>query len=236
MKRACFLVGLVLAAGLVWTAQGQVQAESVTLSIFSSTQPPETTEPPQKAIEFPCVLGNARLIVTDIVSFEGLTPESQQEIYVTDTLALLIYNPSKTGIVSATVTLTQGDKIWYFELSYLPAGSRVLVVERNHSAYEDGAFDSCQCEYFVKGDFATELPEVQITEENGNLSVKNLSDTPIPSLTVYYKAYTPYDDFYVGGRAMAVHFGFLRPGETATQKAYGYAKDYSRIAAVVIGK
>ncbi len=236
MKKACIWVVFVLLVGLVWMSRGKVRAEPATLPVFSTTQPAETTQLPAQAIEFPCVLGNAGLIVTNIVSFEGLTPEDPQEEYVSDALALLIYNPGKVGIISASITLTRNEETLHFDLAYLPPGSRALVVERDRKSYGTAVFDSCQCEAFVKGDFTTELPDIRITAENGNLVVQNLSDTPLPGLTVYYKQYTPYDGFYVGGRAMSVHYAMLLPGETASQKAYGYATEFSRIAAVVLDK
>lgn len=232
MKKACIGVGFFLIWGLIWMTRGTVRAEPATLPVFTPAIPSETIQAVQNSMELPIVLGNAGLIVTDIISFEGTLPGEKEEVYQADVAALLVYNPQKTGIVSATISLTRGAEILYFDLEYLPGGSKALVLERNAKNAGEGKFDGCTCPSFVRGEFDTKIPGLQITEENGYLTVKNLSDSPLPPVTVYYKQYTPDDSFYVG-KVMSVTFDPLLPGESQTRHAYGFAEDYSRIAAVV---
>ena len=144
-----------------------------------------------------------------------------------------MYNPKNSGIVSATVALTRGTETLYFDLEYLPGGSKALVLERNAKHMGSGTFDGCECSFFTRGNFTAEMPGIHFTEENGNLVLQNLSDTPLPAVTVYYKQHLPSDSFYVG-KAMSVQFSPLLPGETQVQPAYGYAEGYSRIAAIII--
>jgi len=235
VKKACIGVGFLLILGLVWMARGTVRAEPATPPIFSHTVPPEITQTPAKSLEFPVVLGNAGLIVTDIVSFEGILPGEKEEIYEVDVAALLVYNPRNTGIVSATITLTRGKEIFCFDLEYLPGGSKALVLERNAKYIGEGTFDRCECSCFERDDFGTNISALQITEQNGYLTAQNLSDAPLQGVTVYYKQYTPDDGFYVG-KAMSVRFGPLLPGESQTRHAYGLTEDYSRIAAVILNE
>ena len=232
VKRLYILIGLGLFVGWMW--RSNIQASTLPPTT-SSTAVPSTSAPTTPVpVEFPCVLGNAGLIVTDIVSFEGITPESEEEEFVIDALALLIYNPGKTSFTTATITLSRGEETLYFDLEYLPAGSRVLVVERNHSPYGSGEFDSCECISFLPEAFPLSQSQLQITYQNGSLAVENVSDIPFSSVTIYYKAYSPQDNLYVGGKAMSVFFGSLQPGESKCLSAYGYAEPYSRITAVII--
>ena len=175
---------------------------------------------------------SSQKFITDIVSFEGFLPGEKEDIYGADIAALLVYNPRNTGIVSATITLTRDTETLYFDLEYLPGDSKALVLERNAKYAGEGTFDGCTCPSFVRGAFDAKIPGMQITEENGYLTVKNVSDSPLPSVTVYYKQYTPDDGFYIG-KAMSVTFDALLPGKSQTRHAYGFAEDYSRIAAVI---
>lgn len=232
MKKVCMGVGFILILGLIWLTGETVQAEQTNPPFFSTATTFKETHIYAKSVEFPVVLGNAGLIVTDIVSFEGILPGEQEEIYTVDAVALLVYNPTNTGIVSAAITLTRGAETLHFDLEYLPGGSKALVLERNANPIGNGVFDSCECSSFVVGSFTAEIPGIQIAEEGGNLILQNLSDTPLPAITVYYKQYTPEDDFYVG-KAMSVRFAPMLPGETQAQPAYGYAEGYSRVAAII---
>ena len=223
-------MGLLTISGLIWVNRGIVRAVPTTVPVFSTAPATESIVQSPNHIEFPFVLGNAGLIVTNIVSFEGLLPGVTEDIYGDNILAIEVYNPKSSGIVNATITLTQDGNTFYFDLEYLPSGSKALILERNGHTLDSTVFESCECLQFSRGDFVSEIPGIQITEENGILTIQNLSDTVLPEVTLYYKQYT--GGFYVG-KAMSVQFDTLLPGEKLSQPVYGYAESYSRIAAII---
>lgn len=187
------------------------------------------TTQPQETVEFPYVLRSAGLIVQHMAQYEGPFLEGDGEIPVSGVSALMIYNPKEQGILSAEVTVMRGGEVLEFSISFLPPKSRILVLEKNGKPYNKEPITQCICVSAVVANFAIQSAQLQITEENGQLQIQNLTEATLDQVMLYYKEYITEDDFYLGGCTRTAVIQSLEPGECRQLLPYGYAPGYSRV-------
>ena len=65
--------------------------------------------------------------------------------------------------------------------------------------------------------------KIQITTDGGNITVKNISDSPISEMSIYYKYLI--DGIYYGGIAFSGKFQDIQPGESVTQTSERFSKN-----------
>lgn len=222
------VLGLVVAA-ICW--------DSAKVTKAAPTEPPlslqtQTTAPSvKKELEFPIVVKGSELIAEHAVRYEGPFLEDTKQEPVSDVLALMVYNPGGKFVDNALLCLQQGERVLLFEITMLPPGSRVLVLEKNAQPYTEDGFSRCMClslELMPEG----ERKDITVKEENGALVIENLSDKEINNVTLFYKQFDHKEGFYLGGYTNRTNIGEVLPGKSREIMPYRYVLGYSKVVAV----
>ena len=226
-----WLLLLMLAGALLWTAAGQARDRQEVLQVFQpATEPAQTQSAPEKSLEFPVVVRSTGLIVQNLVNYEGVLLESDSEEPAGEIMALMVYNSTDQMILSAELQLQQQERELRFLITWLPPHSRLLVVEQRGQAYENTPVTRCSCLALKTREQGK--PSVEVLEVPAGLSVKNLGETTARQVLVHYKQYIPQGDFYLGGITKTAEILGLQAGESRDLLPPGYAPGYSRVVAV----
>lgn len=224
--------GLVVAATLWNSADTPAKEES--LPVFSPPVQTQTTHASdaRDALEFPFVIRGTELIAQCMAQYEGPFLEDEAQEPVSGVMALMVYNPGSRYVQNVRIVLQQGENMLFFEISMLPPGSRVLVLEKNKSPYSEELLDFCHCLTLHTEENMGEQGIV-VTEYDGKLFLENQTGQPVSNVTLYYKQYSDADGFYLGGYTCSKNIGFLAPEQRMEVELYRYVTGYSRIVAVM---
>ncbi len=169
----------------------------------------QTLDSPQTVV-LPYTLADSGLVAEELVAYDGPYVEDGSWDPVKNMAALLVYNAGQRDISSAMVTVVQGERRLHFFLTWLPAGSRVLVLERGRKIYSSEPIRACEStgvrwEVFYR-------PSVWFRDEEG-LTVINGSAETVQNLRLRYKTYVEKGDYYLGGITYCAYVGDLDSGE-----------------------
>lgn len=223
------VVGLVVAV-ICW------DSAEVTKAAPTEWLPPfqtQTTAPSvKKELEFPIVVRGSELIAEHAVRYEGPFLENEVQEPVSDVMALMVYNPGSAFIGNTLLCLQQGERVLLFEISMLPPGSRVLVLEKNGQLYSEEVFSRCEC---LSLELVSDMggQDITVRETNGTLVIENRSDRNVKGVTLCYKQFDYNEGFYIGGYTNSASIGDLFPGETREVVPYRYVSGYSKVVAVL---
>ncbi len=206
----------------------QPQADSADFS----TLPPETTERPTNPPFAPIDLGNG-LVITDIGPYTGAYMEDGTNEVVSDVLMVILENTSNEALQYAELTLNYPEANAQFAVTNIPAGERVVLLEKSRMACPDELPAGQVLDNVV---FIPEMPMYEdVFEVIGNeasLTVKNISKTEISGdIYVYYKNCSQ-DLLYGGITYRAKIEGGLLPGEEKSVTAGHYNPSASVILMV----
>lgn len=223
------VVGLVVAA-ICW------DSAEVTKAAPAESLPPfqtQTTAPSvKKELEFPIVVKGSELIAEYAVRYEGPFLENEVQEPVSDVMSLMVYNPGSAFIGNTLLCLQQGERVLLFEISMLPPGSRVLVLEKNGQIYSEEVFSRCIC-LSLELMQEWETKDITVKEENGALVIENRSDRKVNGITLCYKQFDHKEGFYLGGYTDRANIGDLLPGESREIAPFRYVSGYSKVVAVL---
>ena len=114
-----------------------------------------------------------------------------------------------------------------FEIKAVPAGAQALVMEitaRQYSADDKYTLiNDGESSFAAYCDASMNDDKIQITTDGGNITVKNISDSPISEMSIYYKYLI--DGIYYGGIAFSGKFQDIQPGESVTQTSERFSKN-----------
>lgn len=223
------LVALLLAA--CGRTAGQTDGSEITQSSTEASAPldepdtPDTSE--EEVTEYlpstkePLVaeVASGRLMVLQSGQYSGLSPESGADAQVENVAALLVANISEETCQFCTLNYTIDGTPAVFQISELPAGKAVWVLEASQLtiAQDAGFHYESDISAFRAADAAW-LPDVTATGDGGQLTVTNAGETDYPLVTVYYKL-TYGENTYLGGIAYRITVDGLAAGESKTLTA-----------------
>lgn len=188
---------------------------------------------PTADITLPYAIGGTSLIAERMVLYEGSFVENTDLTQMVITSGLLLRNTGPEGILHAVVTLERGEEILSFEVSSLPPGESVLVLEKEGRACFQQNFTACNGWETKDGSDWLQSDTLQITPvDMQTVSVTNLTNTVVKDICLYYK--TVYADglFYIGGITHEAKLEQLAPGETRLLRPEYYANIHSQIVRV----
>lgn len=141
------------------------------------------------------------LSLVSIGSYTGMYIEEGKDVEVKDVLAVTVYNGGVNDLQYAEIFVSVGEVFAQFDVTCLPAGSSVTVLEKRMKNYVSGM----QFKYVTASNvafFSEPMPlhsdTVFVTCIDGYLNITNMSETDIESdVIVYYKKYK--DGRYFGG-------------------------------------
>ena len=182
------------------------------------TEPGPVFKPAQTEVSasgaLPTCVPGTDLQIQALVQYEGAYWEDGTGDYVSNVAALMLYNPSDAGITNGKVSLTLQEQEYLFAFTYLPAGGRILVPEKNRLPYVRGRVTECRCDELVTGDFGTEDSGIAFTQNGlSGILLENTTGGELKQVTLSYKLYLQEQDALIGGRTYVFTVESLSAGE-----------------------
>lgn len=208
------------------------------LSLFgcnNTAQNEETTQAEEESLSFT----NSVNFVASVGSYSAKKQAKQiSGVIASETLKILSVG-SDNGILSAAARNISGEDIEYgilqvkvgseylsFTFSGLPAGADIVLFEDNDTAYDESeAYTDWRVDSLIYYDTQLQLyPEiVEIIGGEGYVNIKNLTESDISNLQIYYK--TVKDGVYYGGTTYRVTVDTLETGTTLEKTAVHFTSD-----------
>ncbi len=221
---------LVVLAGIFWLAGAIVMYQQIEASAIS----PADSQQNALAIldlKFPFSIPGTGLVALEQISYNGISLEDGSKEGVSNVAGLILRNDGKQLVEYAFVELWQGQKKLSFEINYLPAGEKILVLERDRSRYACDRISHCVgYEMLAEKDIAGVVTVRQV--EDTMLLVTNSGPLPLQNITVYYKSYDHANAMFLGGIVYEIPIRSLAPGETYFTKPMYYSTKSSRIVKI----
>lgn len=175
---------------------------------------PEETEPTAAQL-------SGDLVCLEISRFSGYFVEDpDNEDQVSSVAAILVANETDKFLDLATVTYTVGGKTATFQITGLPSGERVWVLEQDRLSIAEGdelVFEDCVVTYNENAMETTD--DLLVQREGYGMTVTNRSGSTLKNVCVYYKNRTQ-DGAFLGGITYLVSFGDLAPGQSVRRYSY----------------
>lgn len=177
------------------------------------------------------------LFITKVGAFNGFYVEDGTDEEVRDLLMIKLENHGKRDLQLARVNIQYSDFMAEFEATNVPAGSHVILLEKNRHSYTSEMYEVVEGKNVVFFNEPMSLKEEQfeISGMDGMLNVKNISDEDIEgNIFVYYKNYV--NDMFYGGITYRVKIeGGLKAGEIRQVMTGHYVPEVCKILMVAIG-
>ena len=220
-----------------------VPAVTTTTTTFPTSTPmggevtlPTQTDPStgKAEVKFPCTIEPYGLVIEKLAPYTGKYVEDGSNVTLKDVAMILVHNQSGHPIEYATLMVEYEGTTLLFDLSALPAGGKAVVQEKmRRSIPAEGDPSACKALVVQRAEMGLSEEQVSVTEnEDGSLTVKNLTRETIPSIRVFYKYYLEEEGIYVGGIAFTSNITGLRAGSSQTIRPSHYEKGSSRIVMV----
>lgn len=222
MGKYRILICLLVIFGLCWRFREEPAREVPQPEETVKGTPVTPTE--QRTVEFPYVIRDAELIAEKLTEYEGSLPGVDNPV---DAAALMIFNPGKTWVASAVVTLVRGDDVLHFFLTNLPPASRVLVVEKDGKPFAGEPVTACGCLMMERAVYS-DADGVVLEEAEGQVLITNGAEEAI-SVRIHYQSYYAPAGFYLGGVDRWMLLENLQPGEERKFLPPFYAPGYTKV-------
>ncbi len=191
---------------------------------------PEATEPP--SVELP-----DGLVIHYISSYAGIYMEDGTDEPVSDVMMIVLENTAEQDLQLARISIEYEDFTAKFEVTNLPAGEKVVALEKSRHPGTSEEYLSIQTKnvLFFPEPMGLEEERIEIKGHNGTLEVTNISGEDIMGdIYIYYK--NSATDLLYGGITYRVPVrGGLKAGESTTVIAGHYTPDNSRLLLVDCG-
>lgn len=186
-------------------------------------------------ISFPYTASIDELTLLAVYNYSGYYIEDGSEDEIDSVAVLEVTNNSDQVIEYAAVTLTADSQTLTFQISLLPAGATVLVMEADRQSCSETAaftYEGSEIAWLSSLDMCEDQVSVS-TDGSGAITVTNISDETIPELRLFYKNKLDTDE-YVGGIAYTVKLENLAAGAAQTVYPSHYDPEYGEVMMVRI--
>lgn len=172
------------------------------------------------------------LRAVELTVYEGPFWEDGTADEVVDIAALVVENTGEGFLSEGAVILDWGEDRMVFEFSWLPPGSRTLVLEKNRKPF--CVPDSMRCYGWASEAYPGQMGAVTVVESGDTeLSFANRTTAAISNAAAMFKHYDAESGMYIGGITYAITAGKLQPGEICRVTPWRYVSGYSRVVCVV---
>lgn len=187
-----------------------------------------------QTIVLPYAMEGYPLTLQTLMIYEGPFREDGTESPVVGAMALILENTGQADILSVSVELRQEEKSYTFEAFCIPAGARVMVVEKEKQGYCGNPVTFCRCTHLETGTLDLQQEQIALEPwERCDVLVTNFG-AQAADVTLVYKLYMQQQALYVGGIAYSMTVPALQPGETRQVRPYPFTWSGGRILAVSV--
>ena len=191
------------------------------------------TDPENGVVTFPYAIPNTSLTIQNIASYDGIFLEDGSDSPVSGIYSIVLKNTGSMDVEFARITLSCDGTPITFELSDLPAGAAVVAQEINQTAYQDGVYRDYNADIAESDGLEQSAGKISVQEnEDGSLTVSNLTDRLIPCIRIFYKFYMSDEDVYVGGITYTAKLTDLEAGASQTIIPSHYSRGYSKVVMI----
>ncbi len=213
------------------TAPESAPSESVTPESAGEQEGlPEVTQPQTIAMQH-------GLLIHNISSYAGIYMEDGSGDVVYDVMMLMLENTADQDLQLARIHIEYSEFTAEFEVSNIPAGEKVVALEKNRRPMPEEEYQSIDTlnVVFFPAPMALQEERIRITGTDGSLEVENISGEDITGdIYVYYKHSA--SDLLYGGITYRVSVkGGLAAGEKCRVIAGHYTVEGCRILMVDCG-
>ena len=192
---------------------------------------------PEQEGALPVKVPGTQLRIQAMVQYEGPYWEDGTGAYVSNVAALMLYNASDSGIAYAQVTLQLEGKTYEFEFTYLPAGGRLLVPEKNGQPYTRGNVTDCRCGKLVTGQFGLDQLGIRLAQNGlAGVVLENTTSQDLENVCLYYKLHMDEENAYVGGTTYRQAVGKIPAGGTLEIVPEHFVWGYSAVVDIRVGE
>lgn len=184
-------------------------------------------------ITFPYTIPNTNLTIQNITSYDGVFLEDGSDSDVSGIASMVLKNSGSSNVEYANITLNCNGTQLTFEVSDITAGSSVVVQEANKAAYTAGTYTDCSADVAEIDGFEMSSDKVKVEEnEDGSLTVVNLTGEEIPCVRVFYKFYMDDENAYVGGITYTAKMTNLEANGSQKVTPSHYSAGYSKVVMI----
>lgn len=213
----------------VLAVSGFLTSALLALSLVAWNTLPVRADAPRKELSFPIQIEGTDLIAEGFVSYEGDYFEDKSEVFLVDGAALCVYNRGDRHIDFASVYIETLEGVYCFEGTCIPPHAKVMILEKYKSLYPHGSV-CFAAGRTVSLDHENAIDRLQISPvDMGKVEIRNISDTAMYDINLYYKQYDSSWDTLIGGITYVVSAGDLQAGESVLLFPANYVNGYSKI-------
>jgi hypothetical protein len=199
------------------------------------TIPEETTQPNEVTVQYPYL--NENLSIDHIGSYAGVYMEDGTDDIVSNTLMITVKNVGTRDLQLARIELQYSSFVATFQITNLPAGETVVLLDTNRHSYvaEMPQSGTVKDQVFFAEPMGLQEDRISISGGNGYVEVTNITDTDITDeIIIYYK--NSATDILYGGITYRVRVsGGIPAGETVRVMSRHYHPDRCTIVMVTCG-
>lgn len=197
-----------------------------------TTFPAPTTNPEETAPNYP-YLGDG-LEIDYMGAYAGIFMEDGTDEIVSNMMMMILKNTGEKDLQLARINLHYADFVANFEVTNLPAGESVVLLERNRHEYVNQDILSAEALDLVYFSEPMSLLEdkVSLSGGDGYIEVTNITDTDITGECFVYYKNSASDLLYGGITYRARLSDGIRAGETLRVLTNHYHPDRCTILMV----
>lgn len=199
----------------------------------SESNVPETEEESTNTeMALPYTVPGTGLVIDHINSYSGVFIEDGSDENVENIFAAHITNTSEQNVEYSRITASINGNSLVFELSDLPAGAGVSVLESSRAAYVEGNLTYIDNQTAYADSFSMLDNEVgMVVGDDNGITVTNLTQEDIPCIRIFYK-FASDENEYLGGITYTAKIDDLKASASMTIYPSHFAKEGSKIMMV----
>lgn len=196
------------------------------------TIPSESTKPNEDTVKYPYLSEN--LSIEHIGKYSGVFTEDGTDENVSNVLMLTVKNTGTQDLQLARIELQYADYIANFQITNLPAGRTIMLLETGRRSYTEELpqYASVKDQVFFPDPMSLQEDLVSISGGDGYVEVTNISGQDITGdIVVYYK--NSASEYLYGGITYRVRVsGGIAAGQTVRVMSKHYHPDRCSIVMV----
>lgn len=186
-------------------------------------------------ISLPYNFNNKYMEIVSIGKYSGKFIEDGSDINKENVLAIIVKNTSEEVIDYGEINMkikNKKDKLT-FKLTNLKPGACALVMESSGSIgfNSDDKYVSLSAKSNMISELFTMESQIEVTSEDGKITIKNLSEENLNTVYVYYKTISP-GDCYLGGITYRARFENMEAGQSVSTNTLHFYNSNSEILKV----
>lgn len=214
------------------TTPNEPSAPTVLVPTFP-TVPDAPTQPDEEPVQYPYL--NENLSIEHIGSYAGIYMEDGTDDIVSNLLMITVKNVGTQDLQLARIELQYTNFIASFQITNLPAGETVVLLESNRQGYveEMPKYATVKDQVFFPEPMSLREDLISISGGNGYVEVTNISGQDITGeIVIYYK--NSASDLLYGGITYRVRISNgIASGQSVRVMSKHYHPDRCRIVMVV---